>query len=130
MILDSSAVLSILFREPGTDALIGRILAADLVAIGTPTLAETGIVLTARLGPDGRGILERFLDEFVVQEIPFGEPHWRAAVDAYERYGKGRDPAGLNFGDCLAYATALVSDDELLFVGDDFPRTEVRSASG
>jgi ribonuclease VapC len=130
LILDSSAVLSILFRESGVDALIAKILAADQVGIGTPTLAEAGIVLTARLGPDGRGFLERFLDEFVVEEVPFGEAHWRAAVDSYERYGKGRDPAGLNFGDCLAYATAMVSDDELLFVGDDFARTEVRPASG
>jgi ribonuclease VapC len=128
LIVDSSPVLAIVFREEGSDVLIAKILDADLVGIGAPTLAETGIVLTSRLGPTGRSVLERFLDEFVVEEIPFGEAHWRAAVDAFERYGKGRSPASLNFGDCLAYATARVSDEPLLYVGDDFRHTDVRPA--
>jgi ribonuclease VapC len=128
VIVDSSAVLSIVFREPGSDVLIGKILDADLVGIGAPTLAEVGIVLTSRLEPLGRGVLERFLDEFVVEEIPFGEAHWRAAVDAFERYGKGRSPAGLNFGDCMAYAAARVSDEPLLYVGDDFSHTDIAPA--
>lgn len=128
MILDSSAVLSILFREERAEELMARILDADLIGIGTPTLAEIGIVLTARLGANGRGILERFLDEFVVEEVPFGESHWRMAVTAYERYGRGRHAAGLNFGDCLAYATAKVSDEPLLYVGEDFRGTDVPAA--
>lgn len=128
MILDSSSVLSIVFREEGSDVLITKILDADLVGIGTPTLAEAGIVMTSRLGPPGRSVLERFLDEFVVEEIPFGEAHWRVAVDAFERYGKGRNPADLNFGDCLAYAAARVSDEPLLYVGDDFHHTDIRPA--
>lgn len=128
MILDTSAILAILFREEGLDVLVGKILAADLVGIGTPTLAETGIVLTARLGTEGRGILERFLDEFRVEEVSSGEAHWRIAIDAYERYGKGRHPAGLNFGDCLSYAAAKGSDDDLLFRGQDFLHTDVRPA--
>lgn len=128
MILDSSAVLSIVFREPEHDVLVSKALSAPLAGIGTPTLVETGVVLTARLGSMGRGLLERFLDEFQVNEVPFGERHWRVAVDAYERFGRGRHPASLNFGDCLAYACAQVADDELLFIGDDFPRTDVRVA--
>lgn len=128
MILDSSAVLSIVFREPEYDVLVAKALSAPLAGIGTPTLVETGIVLTARLGGAGRGLLERFLDEFQVGEVPFGERHWRAAVDAYERFGRGRHPANLNFGDCLAYACAQIADDELLFVGVDFPHTDVRAA--
>lgn len=128
MILDSSAVLSIVFREPEYDVLVAKTLAAPLAGIGTPTLVETGVVLTARLGNVRRGLLERFLDEFQVDEVPFGERHWRVAVDAYERFGRGRHPASLNFGDCLAYACAQVADDELLFVGDDFSRTDVRAA--
>jgi hypothetical protein len=61
-------------------------------------LAETGIVLHARVGEASRGMLERFLDEFGVQEIPFGEIHWREAVEAFRRFGRGRHPAALNFG--------------------------------
>lgn len=128
MILDSSAILSIVFREEAYDILVAKTLQAPLAGVGTPTLVETGVVLTARLGIDGRGILERFLDEFQVDEVPFGERHWRVAVDAYDRFGRGRHPASLNFGDCLAYACAQVADDELLFVGDDFDRTDIRAA--
>ena len=71
---------------------------------------------------------ERFLDELQVVEVPFGERHWRTAVDAYDRFGRGRHPAGLNFGDCLAYASAIVADVELLYVGEDFRHTDVRAA--
>lgn len=125
MILDSSAILAIVFREEGFERLARSILEADWVGIATPTLVESGIVLTARIGPDGRGALERFLDEFRVEEVPFGEPHWRAAVDAFERYGKGRHPANLNLGDCFSYALARIADDDLLFVGGDFERTDL-----
>ncbi len=128
MILDSSAVLSIVFRESEYDVLVAKILNSPLTGIGTPTLVETGIVLVARLGPSGRGIVERFLDELQVAEVSFGERHWRTAVDAYERFGHGRHPAGLNFGDCMAYASAIVADEELLYVGDDFRHTDVRAA--
>ncbi|CAN5783971.1 type II toxin-antitoxin system VapC family toxin [soil metagenome] len=117
-----------MFRETDCDDLIVKALSAPLAGIGTPTLVEAGVVLTARLGSGGRGLLERFLDEFQVEEVPFGERHWRMAVDAFERFGRGRHPAGLNFGDCLAYACAQAADDELLFVGDDFPRTDVQVA--
>jgi ribonuclease VapC len=60
--------------------------------------------------------------------VPFGEAEWRLAVDAFIRFGRGRHPAALNFGDCLAYATARSLGDTLLFVGEDFSRTDVASA--
>jgi ribonuclease VapC len=125
MIIDTSVLLAIVFREPGCERLIDRLAAADAVAAGTPTLAEAGIVLSARLGASADGLLERLLDEFGVQEIPFGEVHWREAVDAFRRYGKGRHPAALNFGDCMTYATARLAGEPLFFVGDDFTRTDV-----
>lgn len=125
MILDSSALLAIVFREPGCDTLLDEIRAAPIVAVGTPTLAETGIVLEARLGAAAHGMLERILDELDIQEIPFGSLHWREAVDAFRRYGKGRHAAGLNFGDCLTYATARLSGEPLRFIGDDFSRTDL-----
>jgi len=125
MILDSSSLLAIIFQESGYEGLLGRIEAAPVVAVGAPTLAETGIVLEARLGTASHGMLERMLDELNVEEIAFGSLHWREAVDAFRRYGKGRHPAGLNFGDCLTYAAAYLSGEPLLFVGDDFAKTDV-----
>jgi len=125
MIVDSSALLAIVFREPGWEQLVERLQSAGAVAAGAPTLAETGIVLTARLGPAADGLLERLLDELEIQEIPFGEIHWREAVDAFRRYGRGRHPASLNFGDCLTYAAASLSGEPLLYVGEDFARTDL-----
>jgi ribonuclease VapC len=98
------------------------------VAVGSPTLAETGIVLQARLGENAHGLLERMLDELDVQEVPFGELHWREAVDAFRRFGKGRNSAALNFGDCMTYAVAALAGEPLLFVGDDFARTDIEGA--
>jgi ribonuclease VapC len=128
MIIDSSALLAIIFREPGFESLLGQLEDADAVAAGAPTLAETGIVLHARLGADSYGILERILDELVIQEVRFGELHWREAVDAFRRYGKGRHPAGLNFGDCMTYAVAKLAGEPLMFVGEDFGPTDLEEA--
>ena len=128
MILDSSAILAVLLDEPEAERLVDRMLEADLVGVGAPTLCETGMVLASRLGPESRGVLERFLQEFEVVELPFGGEHWREAVEAFRRYGRGRHAAALNFGDCLSYATARLSGRPLLFVGDDFSRTDVEAA--
>lgn len=128
MILDTSAVLAILFGEPGFEKLVDRILAADLVGIGTPTLSETAVLLIAKLGPEGRGILERFLDEFGIVLVPFGEQHWRTALDAFTRFGKGRHRAALNLGDCFSYATAKLADVPLLYAGTGFSHTDIEPA--
>ncbi|HMB55203.1 MAG TPA: type II toxin-antitoxin system VapC family toxin [Thermoanaerobaculia bacterium] len=125
MILDSSAIVAVLLDEPGAEGLIETMLDAEALGVGAPTLCETGMVLTSRVGPESRGMLERFLQEFEVVEVPFGSEHWREAVEAFRRYGRGRHPAGLNFGDCLSYATARLSGRPLLFVGEDFPQTDV-----
>ena len=125
MIVDSSAIVAIILREPGWEALVDRLASEPLCAIGAPTLVETGIVLTAKIGPKARVALSRLLQELSMTIIPFTDEHWRAAVDAYARFGKGRHPAGLNFGDCLTYAIARLAEQPLLFVGDDFRRTDV-----
>ena len=85
-------------------------MAASTLAAGVPTLAETSIVLSARLQRDARGLLERLLQEFRFESVPFSTEHWRSAHDAYLRYGKGRHPARLNFGDCLSYAVVKLAD--------------------
>lgn len=125
MIIDTSAILAIVFQEPGFEDLLERLETASGTAAGTPTLAETGIVLQARLGERAQGLLERLCDELGIQEIPFGEVHWREAVDAYRRFGKGRHPAALNYGDCMTYAVAKLAGDPLLFTGADFGRTDL-----
>ena len=128
MIIDSSAIVAVFFREPGFEKLLDQLASAAAAGIGTPTLVETGIVLTARMGKDARTLVSRFVEEFEIQTIPFGEHHWREAVSAYARFGRGRHPAALNFGDCMTYSVARLSDQPLLFVGDDFTETDLRPA--
>jgi ribonuclease VapC len=128
MIVDTSALIAIVFKEPGHEELIQKISETEYLGIGTPTLAETGIVLSARLRGGGRTILARLCQELGLAQIPFGEAHWREAVDAYERFGRGRHPARLNFGDCLSYATAKLAGQPLLYVGDDFRKTDIEKA--
>lgn len=128
MIVDASALLTVIFREPGYEDVLAKLQSADFVGAGSPTLAETGIVLHARLGEGSRGLMERFLDELAIEELPFGEIHWREAVDAFRRFGKGHHPAALNFGDCLTYAAAKLSGEPLLFVGEDFRQTDLEIA--
>ncbi len=128
MILDSSAVVSIICREPGYDELIAKLQKAKTLGIGAPTLTELGLVLEGGFKLDARAVLERFLRDFEVVIIPFGDLHWLEAIEAYRRYGKGRHPAALNFGDCLSYATASLAEQSLLFVGDDFAKTDLRFA--
>jgi ribonuclease VapC len=125
VILDSSALLAIALDEPDRAALLAKIDAAGTVAIGAPTLVETGIVLSSRLGDDAGDLLKALVETADAVVVEFGPRHWQAAITAWWRFGKGRHPAGLNFGDCLAYATAIVAGEPLLAKGDDFPKTDV-----
>ena len=141
MTLDSSAIIAILFGEHGHLDLIDRILAADHVRVGTPTVAETSMVFAGRPRTDAVGVrpqvmaiptpvgeVEALLQELGVTIVPFGEAEWHAATSAFLRFGRRRHKAALNFGDCLAYAVASTARDSLLFVGDDFARTDVTPA--
>jgi len=128
VIVDSSALVAITFREPGHEQLIEKVTGAASAGIGTPTLAETGLVLGWRLRQDPRDLLVRLLGELGIDEVPFGEAHWREAVAAYLRFGKGRHKAQLNFGDCLTYAVVRLADEPLLFTGNDFTETDLELA--
>jgi ribonuclease VapC len=130
MILDSSAVVAIALGEPGFEPLLAAIGAAARVGIGAPTLVETAVVLSARIGRDARGLVSRFLLEGDVAIVPFTDAHFGTALDAWLRYGRGRHPASLNFGDCLSYATARLATEPLLFTGSDFRRTDIAAAVG
>lgn len=128
MTLDASALLSILFGEAGALDLVDRILEADVVRVGTPTLVEAAVVLGARRGTSAAKEVARLVEELGVTVVPFGAAEWPIAVDAYDRFGRGRQPAALNFGDCLAYAMAASACDTLLSVGNDFSKTDIQSA--
>jgi ribonuclease VapC len=109
LILDSSAIVAVMLQEPGSELILDRIGVADNIGIGRPTVVEVAMVLSARLGRDARHRLLKFLRVADAEIVPFGTEHFDTAVDAFLRYGKGRHPAGLNFGDCLAYAVSRVS---------------------
>jgi ribonuclease VapC len=127
VIVDSSALIAIVLREPGWEALAEK-LSTSPAGTGAPTLAEAGIVLTAKLGPRGRSLLARVVQEARVAVIPFTDEHWPIAIDAYARFGKGRHAAGLNFGDCLTYAAARLANQPLIYVGEDFAKTDLPRA--
>lgn len=128
MIVDSSAIVAIVLREPGWEVLVAKLSAEAMCAVGAPTLAEAAIVLTARLGKRAPGLLLRLVQEAGLTIIPFTEDHWRVAVEAYARFGKGRHAANLNFGDCLTYSVARLAERPLLFVGGDFAKTDLPPA--
>jgi ribonuclease VapC len=129
MIVATSALVAVVVQEPGHEAVLTKLTAPNAVAgIGTPTVAELGIVLSARLRIDARVHVAELLDQLDIAEVPFGNAHWREAIDAYWRFGRGRHAAGLNFGDCLTYAVARLANEPLLFVGEDFAATDLEAA--
>ena len=128
MILDSSAIVAILCREPGHLTLIEKMLTASMVAVGAPTVFETAMVLTIKVKRDGLALVHDFLQESGVIVAPFTAEHASYAFAAYLRFGKGRHAAGLNFGDCASYALAQWSGEPLLFKGTDFTATDVARA--
>jgi ribonuclease VapC len=127
VILDSSAIVAIATEEPGCLALIDALDDAATLGVGAPTLVETALVLRSRLTGEPRAFLERFLADWSITVIPFGEEHWKAAADAHTRFGRGRHKAALNFGDCLSYATARLAGMPLLYTGSDFTKTDINS---
>lgn len=128
MILDTSAIIAILLEEPDVGALLAKLGRASSRSVSSPILVESVLVLTGRLEGDAEAALSDFLQEFAVTTIPFGERHWHEAASAFRRFGKGRHPAALNFGDCMAYATARVAGQPLLCIGNDFPQTDIELA--
>jgi ribonuclease VapC len=125
VIVDSSAIVAILLKEPGYERLRDRLAAADQVRTGAPTVVASSLVLVARLGHAGKTLLARFLQEAEIEVVEFAVDHWTIAADAYVAYGKGRHRAGLNFGDCMTYAVAKLAEEPLLCLGDDFPATDL-----
>lgn len=129
MVLDTSALVAILRDEPECAEFVHLVSIADDPLISAATLLEASIVLHARVGDEGVADLDRFLQAAAVRCVAVDIEQAVAAREAWARYGKGRSPAGLNYGDCFSYGLALTRDRALLFKGDDFALTDVRRAS-
>lgn len=123
---DTSALIAVVLGEPDAEHFLAA-LRSDSVVISAVSFAEALVVSEARQGPDARRDLELLVTGVVNRVVPVDETHARAAADAWRRFGQGRHPAGLDFGDCFAYATASLANLPLLFKGDDFAQTDLRA---
>lgn len=128
MVIDTSALLVILQDEPERGAFVDAIEAADSCSMSVASLLETSLVIESRFGAEGSRDLDQFVEKAGIELVPVDLEQVRVARHAYARFGKGRHRAGLNFGDCFAYALARTRGEPLLFKGDDFARTDVESA--
>ncbi|MCW6512406.1 type II toxin-antitoxin system VapC family toxin [Lichenifustis flavocetrariae] len=127
MILDTSALVAILYREPEATAFAQRIHEADVCRISVATYVELSMVIEHQLGPDGMRQAEAFLRRAGIIIEPVTLNHGELARQAFLDFGKGRHKAGLNFGDCFSYALAKATGEPLLFKGNDFSQTDITS---
>lgn len=125
MVIDTSALLAVLQDEPERRAFNEAIEAADARAMSTATFVESSIVIEARYGAEGVRDLDLFIERAAIELVPVDAAQARIACRAFSRFGKGRHRAGLNFGDCFAYALAVARGEPLLFKGDDFLHTDL-----
>ena len=123
--VDTSVILAIAIDEPEADT-FRQLLGRETVIIGWPTLLEARMVLAGKCFPSAAKIIKRLADTANVTAIAFDEKHYRAAEDAFERFGRGRHPAALNMGDCFSYAVAAIAKVPLLFKGQDFGQTDLK----
>ena len=124
MVVDTSALVAILLQEEDAQAYADAIAAAATAALSAASYVELAIVSLSR-GARGRAELEAMLADAVIDIVPVTLDQARIAAGAYERYGKGRHAAALNFGDCFAYALAKSRGEPLLFKGSDFGLTDI-----
>ncbi len=124
-VVDTSALIAVALREPGVARVEASLVPGDILFVAAPTLVELRMVLASRFGRDARHDVLQLQRRIGFSVLPFTEVHADAAFDAWTRYGKGRHPAALNFGDCMVYAVAKVARAELIYVGDDFAQTDL-----
>ena len=128
MIIDTSAVLAILFGEPDAERYEDAIAAAWSRRMSVVALLEAAMVVESRGGAAAGQELDVLLEKAAVELVPITPEHANAARRAWRRFGKGNHPAALNFGDCFAYALAETTGEPLLFKGEDFARTDIEAA--
>lgn len=129
MIIDSSALVAILRREPEAETFSETIVDAETRVLSAASYLETGIVIDGPRDPVASQYVDDIIQSFGIIIAPVTESQAKLARAAYRQYGKGSGhPAGLNFGDCFSYALAIERGDALLFKGNDFGRTDVAVA--
>lgn len=128
MVLDTSVIIAILQNEPEADRLITALENAGSIRMSAASLVEAGIVMLARYGDPGEIEVDQFIQRLTVQIVSVTEEQAELARAAYRNFGKGQNPAGLNYGDCFSYALAVSLHEPLLFTGEDFLKTDVRIA--
>lgn len=125
-VVDTSVLIAILENEETASDLLKVLESEPSAMMSAVSYAEAGIVVTARQGDSGRRALERLVKALSIEIVECNRTHSELAIDAFQKYGKGRHPARLNFGDCFSYALAIHLDAPLLFVGNDFGETDVK----
>jgi ribonuclease VapC len=128
MIVDSSAVLAILFNESDAETYARALTQADSCRMSAVNFVEAAIVVEAQTKESGSRQLDAFFRRAGIAMEAVTEEQAHLAWQAYTDFGKGRHPTGLNFGDCFAYALAKVTGEPLLFKGEDFKKTDITSA--
>ncbi len=128
MILDISALAAVLFGEPEAALFTGLIHAADHCSLSAANFVELSNVIEAQIGPDAGRQCDIFFRRagILIEPVTIEQAH--LARQAFLDFGKGRHPAGLNFGDCFSYSLAKITGEPLLFKGEDFKRTDIHSA--
>ena len=126
MVIDTSAIAAILFNEPDAAALEGKIADDPVRLMSAATFLEATIVTEARVGDPGGREFDLWLHRAEIEILPVDVEQADMARRAWRRFGRGRHPAGLNYGDCFSYALAATHDEPLLFKGDDFTKTDVK----
>lgn len=128
MIVDTSAVLAILRKEPEAARFNEALAMAEQPAMSAATLVELAMVAESHGGRPAGAEAETLIAEAGIEIVALTPAHAALAVEGWRRFGKGRHPAALNLGDCFAYALAKARGEPLLFKGDDFAQTDIRRA--
>ncbi len=132
MYVDASAIVAIIAAEPESDRLLKILDAAETERITAPVAIFEAIAGIARIRAcplmDAQALVRDFLREAEIRVVPIDDAHGELAVIALERFGKGRHKAALNMGDCFGYAVAKAANAPILFIGEDFSRTDLVAA--
>lgn len=125
MVIDTSAILAVLFQEPDAHAFAEAIKSDPVRLLSAVAALEGALISESRLGPSGGREFDLFLHRGHIDVVPFTADQAETARSAWRKFGKGRHPAALNLCDCCSYALAKTSGEALLFKGQDFSRTDV-----
>lgn len=125
MVIDTSALIAVLFDEPDASAFEAAIAAVDEPLMSAASLLEASIVIERRYPSLRSEALDLLVARWAIKIVPVSVEQAEVARQAYRQYGRGRHKAGLNFGDCFSYALAKVAEEPLLAKGDDFPLTDL-----